>query len=546
MVNDSRTLLVLLAALGLSASAHAQQLFGDPTNAGYMDAEGWRSPEITAAAGVQTEPSQESILYNYYQNDSLQNAYYPQPEVSSLPPGLVEEEVAPSLPSFGRSFRAGDHTTLAVNGGLSGTVGARLDTSYRFLRDMSAGAYMSEHQSVFTSGFTALPLQTPTTTLGLQWRGTYIENNSMTNDEWGFSIDAFAATRYKSTYLKVGPFYDYQNHFGKVGPAFSMLTNLPLVSDVTIDSAFGIGLGNDEISADLTRRVEVADLDAQLRVGRYWAPNFQAGFSGNYLTFDYTEDEWGAGAYSNIDLGRFQIGLDVTGGKGGLRGYANVSLSWGRPEAEHPFDPRHPEVDTVAWVTRPTLRDVSVRLRESDANLVPSGGTGGDDGGGGTGPSPGCSGVGVGNLLNVCTTVQLSSDADADGVIDPGDIFRLNVELRGGTQAETVVVSPASTTTATGTGGIVVSGLSQEDPSNGSIVVSAGQTVYTHQLIPSRSYLIGTQSNTTTGTVVVQFSVTASDASVQWYQAIIPVDGTVSAPAASPGTVGTKVDITAL
>jgi hypothetical protein len=249
------------------------------------------------------------------------------------------------------------------------TLGIRLDTSYGLLREITGAEYLSEHQNLSAGSVTILPYQSPCFLLGFRAMGGYADNHSVTDDSETLTLDLYAGTRYKSLYFKTGAFWDTQDHFGKVGLTFSAMSNLPILGVWTVDSAFAFGSGADQFSmpnvAFMSRRVETADLDAQIRLGRYLTPCLQLGCTGNYSTYDFLNEEWGAGAFCNLTFGRLRITLDVTGGDEGLRGFTSFAWSFGKRGCDHPQDCRYGAIDTVSWVSRVADRDPSIRLRES-------------------------------------------------------------------------------------------------------------------------------------------------------------------------------------
>lgn len=260
----------------------------------------------------------------------------------------------------------------------SKTVGIRLDTTYRLVRAFELGVYLSEHQHVGGGGVTLLPYQSPCFIIGTRILANTISNNAMTADQAGFSLDLYGGTRYKTLYLKFGPIWDYQSTFQKTGLAFAAMDNFPLIGNLTVDSAFAFGVSSDQITLPRdpqfglrARRVESADFDMQIRLGKFWCENFQAGATVNYYDWNYTPSEWGAGAFCNIYFGRCALGLDMTGGDERWRGFATFTVSWGAHPCKHPQDCNHIPVDTVAWVTRSIMRDPSIRLRDSFTGPLP-------------------------------------------------------------------------------------------------------------------------------------------------------------------------------
>jgi hypothetical protein len=207
-----------------------------------------------------------------------------------------------------------------------------------------------------------------------------LTNTGINNYTAGFAGDLFFGTRYKTVYMKIGSFWDYQDHFGKVGFSFGSLARLPLIGHLTLDTAFAAHTGSDLIGTDRhpqtglnSRRVENTDLDVQIRVGHYFRPGLQIGATGNYLAYDDAFDEAGLGAFCTVKCGRLTITGDITGGNEGLRGFVMAGFSFGKAPATHPRDWRIEGVDTVEWLTRPTIRDLSVRLRQSFTGPLPLG-----------------------------------------------------------------------------------------------------------------------------------------------------------------------------
>lgn len=250
----------------------------------------------------------------------------------------------------------------------SATMGIRLDTTYTFVRETMAGVYTGEHQAVYAAGATILPLQTPCVIFGIRGLGTYADNMSITKDTEGATADFFFGTRYKRTYLKAGGFWDWQQHWGKAGATASVMTYFPLLHVVTADFNYAYGNGTMVYGPNTAtgyRQVLNADYTGELRLGKFFCRELQAGFTGRYLDYNgKIRGELSFGAFANVYLWRMILGTDLTGGDEGLRGYATVSFGWGCAPSRHPQDARLAPVDTVSWITRPTDRDISVQLRE--------------------------------------------------------------------------------------------------------------------------------------------------------------------------------------
>lgn len=369
------TLLLLFLASGMATTVEAQTV--PATYTGYTPRQ-LMSPgmENSGLQGVHPAVGGNPALYEYYRQVSHQSAPKPlrEPKEPSgqLPPDpWGRQRLELPTPVAGHGFAG--QSPLGLNTSPDAkTMGIRLDTTYGLIRSIDIGGYYSEHQHLGAVGGTILPFQSPCCVIGTRVLGAYTDQLSMVADTGALSVDLFWGTRYKTTYLKVGPFWDWQIDVGKVGVAFSMLAKAPIIEFITVDSAFGFGVGDNLIGPETDpyfgiypRRVESADFDMQIRVGTFLSERVQVGVTGNYYDYEFNYHEWGAGAFANIYVGRVRFGLDVTGGDEGLRGYTTMSFGWGASRTDRPQDCRFIPVDTVAWVTRATDRDISVRLRET-------------------------------------------------------------------------------------------------------------------------------------------------------------------------------------
>jgi hypothetical protein len=258
------------------------------------------------------------------------------------------------------------------------SLGIRLDTSYDFFREIEVGFYGSEHQNVSSAAISFLPIQTPCWVVGTRLGAAYNGNNGMDNDIGGATTDLFFGTRVGHAYLKLGYFCDWTSEFRKHGVAGSALAKFGPIGNLTFDGAFGFGSGNDRMTTQndilLFRRVEIAEMDGQVRVGKYLSTWFQTGLSYQWANFTHAEDEFSGGLFANWFVGRVTVSADVTGGTSGLRGYLVLGFNWGGGcnIDTHPIDPIFDNpIDTVSWVTRATRRDITMKLRETDTGVGP-------------------------------------------------------------------------------------------------------------------------------------------------------------------------------
>lgn len=325
-------------------------------------------------AADQSQPGPEPIATSVTDQAFLRQVNY-----NELTPGDVMADQARNAqptPTPGYGFDGNSSYNLSTDPG-STTTGIRLDTAYGLARNVETAMYLSELQDTTLTGMTVLPYQSPCSVVGIRGMGGYADNMSVSSDTGVYSIDAFFGTRYKKLYHKIGAFIDGYDHWKKVGLAYSALTDLPILGVVTVDTAFGFSASSDSFNTNIrgydfrSLRVEQTKTDYQIRVGKFWNEWVQTGFTGNYYPFDYVPDEWGAGGFMNLYLGRYQISGDVTGGKEGLRGYVKLAINWGYLPSQRPRDCNLVGVDPVAWVTRATDRDQSVRLRDSLTGPIP-------------------------------------------------------------------------------------------------------------------------------------------------------------------------------
>lgn len=353
-----RLSVLLVLAIGARASAH------EPGGT------------VRPAAGTgQARATDQAALYSHYTQTNLQlppinGPAYPPPD----PNGAARLHQPTPVGDF--AFQTGHPVAYNTNPDAK-TTGIRLDDSYGLLREIEEGSYISEYQFVQATGATVLPFQSPCWLIGLRGMADYVSNNSVTSDAVGTTLDLYTGTRYKATYLKFGYLWDWQDHYDKMGFTFSAMTNWPIVHNLTFDMATSFGSGADRFGPERDtifrrlRRVEVADDDVQIRVGKFLTPTWQVGWAGTLATYQFSDDEFSSGLFSQSDFGRTRVGIEFAVGDMGARGFVTVGFSWGAHPDKHPRDVNYGGIDTVAWVTRPTLRDISVRLRDTFTGPLP-------------------------------------------------------------------------------------------------------------------------------------------------------------------------------
>lgn len=363
MLNRSRPLVLLLMAMGWNMPVGAQQ----PGKTPLADALDGAVP-----AAEQFNPKQ--ALHQYY---TQQVGHEEGNSVRATPdPNGPQRMQAPTpVEGFGLD---GAPKIAHNNDPYPETIGPRLDTTWSVLAETSMGTYFSEHQFVAQGGATILPLQTPCYLVGLRAMGNYADQMSMIdNPDYSFTLDLFFASRYKESYFKLGSFWDNQDPYGKFGLEFSVLQVKPILGPFTVDAAFGWGMGSPTVTGPIVnlrpRLVECELFEVQVRAGRFWTQNLQAGVTYHYYDFQFSNSENEFGAFANIYMGRTTLGLDVTGGDEGLRGFVTLGFTWGCHPCDRARDCAFGGIDTIGWLGRATNRDPSVRLRESQNGPLPVG-----------------------------------------------------------------------------------------------------------------------------------------------------------------------------
>lgn len=257
-----------------------------------------------------------------------------------------------------RPALGGPHRFIFNQSGYSSTTGIRLDTSYRLVRETSGFSTINEEQVVSGGGVTILPYQSPCVIAGFRCLGEYVHHRTTSLDDGGLALDGYLGTRYKTLYLKGGLFWDRQRAHERVGATVGALTTFPCLGNLSIDAAFGF-----DPKGDVLTNLEVTDNDLQLRIGTFVTPHLQVGGTGRLLEFSRSRDEYGTGMFMNLYHGRWILGVDVTGGEEGARGFVHLAFSWGPHPANHPRDVEFDGIDTVGWLTRAVDRDLAIPIR---------------------------------------------------------------------------------------------------------------------------------------------------------------------------------------
>jgi hypothetical protein len=388
MNHRQRTFAALLVLAGGVAAADAQPPQGPP--AGYMGgAPNSMAPSPTGdpmgmpsrggyGAGYGAGPAAHEALYNQYSQGMQGMHGGPATEPGRMPPDpFGPQRLHMPLPSRNSDFAGGSSLNVPSDPAQK-SLGIRLDTSYTFFREFEVGYYGSEHQHVQAAALSFLPIQTPCWVVGARFGLGYNGNTGVNEDIVGATSDLFWGARIGHSYLKVGYFCDWTSEYRKHGVSGSLLTKLGPLGNFTFDGAFGYGAGSDEFinptNIGLFRRVEIAERDTQIRVGKFLSSYFQTGLSGAWTNYRTAEDEYSGGLFANWFIGRVTVSADVTGGTSGLRGYLVLGFNWGGGANidAHPIDPAYSNpIDTTSWVTRATRRDITMKLRETNTGFGP-------------------------------------------------------------------------------------------------------------------------------------------------------------------------------
>jgi hypothetical protein len=456
---------------------------GDPTGSGWID------PREAAFSSMSTDPYGFDPVYN---PQGYNSQGYSQPGGLSYGASLGRANVSfsgnPNPGAYGAGFNVSGRGGSG-GGGQGGSPNGR-DPVWSDVRDFQFGAYSSETQTVLNAGGTlAFTYEDEHAVAGRALLGGAF--GDLAEDTYHFSGDLFVGTQTEvlgDHWLKGGLLYDQQDQFSKLGPELGVLLFAESRRPVSVDLAYGIGNGDPQMAgATLT---SVADDDLQLRVGTFFGPYVQLGVTGTWYSWDdeLLEDVNGYGGFATLNLDFLQLTFDLTTDDLGTRGFANVALTtgaWsirdrdknGRLDGQGPQRVVHPR----DWLTRPVIRDVSLRMQSrvlSAAEAVAAGVPGAPGQPGGPAP-PG----GVGNITGVAFLIQFPSrvpglpgpsDANGNGIIDPGEQFEIDVQFTNSTAATANNVSFAFTpfVVPTGSGQAGSSGAAVGNVGPGQVVIT--------------------------------------------------------------------------
>ncbi|MEM7698198.1 MAG: hypothetical protein AAF236_07325 [Verrucomicrobiota bacterium] len=190
---------------------------------------------------------------------------------------------------------------------------------------------VTEFQTLLSAGVSSVLFETDSYLIACQALGGYAFGHKHFADSWHGSFDIYGARALGSEekhFLKLGVFVDVEEDFGKWGPEAALLLGADKQHPVTLDFAYGHGLGGE---FEFNNYVwSVAEHDLQLRAGVFLSENLQVGLSGQYQKWDDlsgTEEDWKTGGFVNwySDKGLvFSIG--AAAGEQGTNGFASLSF----------------------------------------------------------------------------------------------------------------------------------------------------------------------------------------------------------------------------
>lgn len=405
----------------------------------------------------------------------------------------MQEQGALQQVNFAQSL--GDYGNVQMSGSPSGDGGfgaqyRAVPSTWGHVRDLQMGVYTNEEQTVINGGFT-MEIYT-NDRFGIASRVLAGGSNYINQkDEYHFSGDLYAGTTLLDNHwFKFGWLYDVQDNFHKTGPAFGTLLWTDHKHPISLDIAYGIGYGDpvrDVVNLSNVTLLRVADDDTQVRAGTYITPNLQVGFSGNWLNWadGRFEDYNGYGGFVALNYGSLAVNVDVTHGDELTRGFVNVAYTFGgrRPRPKdcfgQPIVVEHPR----DWITKPVMRDVALQVQQQQVDFFPI--------------------TNVFCRLVLPTRVPSGGDSNANGFINAGEIFELDVILANNSDVQATGVALANTPST-------VLGPAVQVGDFGAVqsVVNPGESVSTDDI---SDICIQINSNAATlSQIFVQFSVTAN------------------------------------
>lgn len=236
---------------------------------------------------------------------------------------------------------------------------------------------VTEFQTLMSAGISSVLWETDSILFSGQALGGYALGHNDFADSWHGSFDLYGATALgpkESNFLKFGAFIDIEEDFGKWGPQAGLLLGAEKKHPVTLDVAYGQGIG-DQIAFN-NSVWSVAEHDVQARAGVFLNSNLQVGLTGQFLKWDDmsgVEEDWKTGGFVSwySDDG-VVISIGAASGEHGTNGFASLSFTpsnrsnalltsaKGGKEVFRDI----PDFAPRAWMTAPVRRLQTVEVRQ--------------------------------------------------------------------------------------------------------------------------------------------------------------------------------------
>lgn len=247
---------------------------------------------------------------------------------------------------------------------------------------------VTEFQSLISAGISSVLFETDSYIVSGQALGGFAYGHRGFSDSWHGSFDLYGATelgKSGSTLMKLGVFADLEENFGKWGPEAAFLFGADKEHPMTIDVAYGRGIG--ELVRFNNAIWSVAQDDLQLRAGVFLNNSLQVGVSGHYQKWDDlagVEKDWKTGGFINwFPESGMVVSLGMANGEHGSNGFASFSFTPGN-NASNPLPSAkggkeiivpEPQFARRSWMTAPVRRLYTVGVRKVSNNPSMLGGS---------------------------------------------------------------------------------------------------------------------------------------------------------------------------
>lgn len=244
---------------------------------------------------------------------------------------------------------------------------------------------VTEYQTLINFGLSSVRFETDSLVVSAQALGGYAFGHDGFENTGHGTFDLYAATalgQTESNFIKFGVFADVEDHFAKWGPELGLLLGADRVRPLTIDAAYGRGIGDPYHHGNSFWTVARDDL--QLRAGIFLNRNLQVGISGHYNRWDDfagVEEDWKTGGFVNwfSDDG-LSVGLGMASGEQGSNGFVSFSYQPGSRPLTVATGGKNPKAAPLfpsprSWMVAPVRRLHTVEVRQTTMNQMQIGGT---------------------------------------------------------------------------------------------------------------------------------------------------------------------------